>query len=162
MTGRFPQCCKFVVHQLEGGPQVITDSGGLTKYGISQRAFPDLDIATLEYEDVERLYLERYWIPMGCDILPEKWDLAVFDCAVNQGCGAATRLMQEALGAEVDGEIGPVTREAMRRASLRVLPLFLVLRLGRYQQTKGYEKYGRGWVNRLKKLSREIAGHGPV
>ena len=41
--------------------------------------------------------------------LPAGIDLAIYDCAVNQGLGRARRLLQQAAGVTVDGKIGPVT-----------------------------------------------------
>lgn len=46
-----------VVHRVEGDP------GGTTKFGISQRANPDLDIASLTRPEAIEVYRERYWDP---------------------------------------------------------------------------------------------------
>ena len=46
----FAACCSFVIDRLEGGSREVTDSGGLTKFGISQRAFPGVDIRALTRE----------------------------------------------------------------------------------------------------------------
>ena len=40
------------------------DPGGLTKYGISQRAYPSLDIASLTVEQAAVIYHQDYWLPM--------------------------------------------------------------------------------------------------
>lgn len=61
------------------------DPGGLTKFGISQRAYPDLDIAGLTLNEAKQIYLRDYWWPVRAHELPETLRLVVFDCAVNQG-----------------------------------------------------------------------------
>lgn len=37
------------------------DKGGLTKYGISQSAYPHLDIANLTLDDCRKIYYADYW-----------------------------------------------------------------------------------------------------
>ena len=65
-----------IVIDIEGGDKVVNhpdDPGGLTKWGISLRAFPELGeegIRNLSREGAERLYLARYWIPAFCEEMP--------------------------------------------------------------------------------------------
>ena len=51
-----------------------SDPGGETKYGISKRAYPELDIKSLTKEDAARIYYRDYWQPLDCDSRPD--DLA--------------------------------------------------------------------------------------
>lgn len=37
------------------------DAGGLTKFGISKRAYPKLDIVNLTVEDAKKIYERDYW-----------------------------------------------------------------------------------------------------
>ena len=71
------------------------------------------------------------------------------DAAVNQGVVGAARLLQEAVGAEIDGEIGPQTFGAfaarpsrnarrLRRGSPPALPLAPI-----------FWRFGRGWLARV-------------
>src|SRR5262249_31147441 len=72
---------------------------------------------------VRRIYRERYWLPASCPALPPPLALFHFDAAVNQGVAAAARLLQEAVGAAVDGEIGPETlADAVARPVPQSLP----------------------------------------
>ena len=64
-----------------------SDPGGLTKFGISQRAYPNLDIRELTIEGAKALYRKDYWNRFSCDKLPPGIALLVFDAAVNQGAG---------------------------------------------------------------------------
>ncbi|MBK8754113.1 MAG: hypothetical protein IPL99_21800 [Candidatus Competibacteraceae bacterium] len=41
------------------------DPGGLTKYGISHRSYPNLNIAGLTLADAEGIYHRDYWLPIG-------------------------------------------------------------------------------------------------
>ncbi len=110
------------------------DPGGETKWGISQKAFPQLDIKNLTLEKAKDIYLTDYWNPCHCDELPSQFAIAMFDCGVNQGTGAARRLLQMALGVRVDGNIGSYTIKAAFQASQRKVKLFLAHRLAEYNR----------------------------
>jgi hypothetical protein len=80
----------------EGGEKITRDPhdpGGVTKYGISQKAHPDLDIENLSKAQAVEIYRKLYWVPIGADALPPGLALAAFDCAVNQGVGTARALL---------------------------------------------------------------------
>lgn len=59
------------------------DPGGETKYGISKRYNPKVDIKNLTLEQAKKIYLEKYWIPSGCDEVAFPLDIALFDSQVN-------------------------------------------------------------------------------
>ncbi len=100
------------------------DPGGETKWGISKRAHPDVDIATLTRDDAARIYWDTYWVEAGCEQLPRLTALAVFDFAVNSGPPAAVRSLQYALsGLVVDGVFGPKTMRAASEQPDKVLAL---------------------------------------
>lgn len=130
------------------------DSGGETKFGISQKAYPDLDIKNLTKKHAKFLYEQDYWNSCKCLGLPKTLRLVVFDCAVNQGVHFASKALQKACGAYPDGKIGPMTIE---RVNLHdeglVLEKFILLRLDRYMGNSQFERYGKGWLRRLLKVA---------
>ena len=133
----------------EGGATITNDPddpGGLTKYGISQRSYPDLDIANLTEAQAVEIYHRDFWQLVRGDELPANLALAVFDCAVNQGVEVAGRLLQRACEVPQDGRIGPVTVRAARRSD--ALARFTAARAIRYFGTRNFDKYGFGWVTR--------------
>lgn len=65
------------------------DPGGETKYGISKRAWPKLDIRALTKAQAREIYHRSYWLRVGADRLPTGLDLAAFDTAVNCGVSIA-------------------------------------------------------------------------
>lgn len=151
----------------EGGYQRDPDDpGGETKFGISKRSYPALDIASLTESDAAGIYERDYWEPCECDQLPAPLALAVFDAAVNQGRSVAIRLLQLAVESvtgrriAIDGVIGADTiataRAASRQDSEATLTALLSWRAVRYAQTAREraqsEKYLRGWMARLFKL----------
>lgn len=148
---RFKYCVDVVI-ALEGGDVLVDDPhdpGGATRYGISQRAHPDVDVRALTREQAEDIYRRHYWDRLRCGELPPPMDLAVFDAGVNQGVDAAARVLQQALSVPVDGIIGPVTLAAARRAGAWHAARFMALRAQRYVRTATFERYGTGWLTRL-------------
>ena len=128
------------------------DPGGETKYGISKRAYPNVDIAGLTLGTAQAIYRADYWNAVQGDSLPWPFALLVFDCAVNQGQGIAQRLMQSALGVAVDGVIGPKTIAAAQSSTVDHWAAFMTLRRHRYEQSPKYPIFGDGWTNRMFKV----------
>ena len=116
----------------EGG--MTTDTGGLTKYGISQKAHPGIDIANLSREDAAEIYHKEYWRAIDADALPPNMRLAAFDSAVNQGVPQTKVWLKEANGD---------------------LQKFMQLRVEKYARLARdpkYAPYAKSWANRLKDL----------
>jgi lysozyme family protein len=82
-----------------------------------------------------------------------------FDASVNHGVAGAARLLQQAVGAEVDGEVGPVTLAAARKADeARALAAYAEARRARYRALPHFWRFGRGWLRRVDvTLSRAVA-----
>lgn len=129
------------------------DPGGITKYGISLRAYPDLGeegIRNLTVDQAREIYLNDYWNAVRADDLPSGIDFMIFDCAVNQGPGFARRALQNASGALSDGIIGPKTLTLVNSEKPpRVLLKLSKYRMERYQNNKNWDEFGKGWTNRL-------------
>lgn len=153
----FRQAVAFVLaDRIEGGyVNDPRDPGGETNFGISKRAYPKVNIKTLTRDDAIAIYQRDYWVATGCDDLPPKIAVALFDGAINQGRTVAARLLQTALGVAVDGIIGPKTIAAAYDADQDDLVIqFIGLRLRRYAHTANSMTYMRGWANRVLELHR--------
>jgi lysozyme family protein len=137
-----------------GGAQGVGELRG-TKYGIAAHAYPHLDIVNLTHEQAKEIYRADYWNAVRGDEIPWPLSLYLFDCAVNQGVGAAGRMLQEALNGAGDGAFGPVTIRAARRATPRMAARFLAIRARRYIGTRNFDIYGTGWLTRLFVMARE-------
>lgn len=61
------------------------DPGGETKYGISKRSYPNLNIAKLTLEDAFSIYYTDFWRPFRLDNLPFDIAVSIFDAAINVG-----------------------------------------------------------------------------
>ena len=126
------------------------DPGGLTQWGISQRAYPNEDIRALTADRAKALYLRDYWGPAGCDAVPDAVKADLFDMAVNAGVKTAIRALQRAVGETQDGVIGPRTLQALGSMPADRLRLrFNAARLKAYTDAKAWPTFGRGWVLRV-------------
>lgn len=124
------------------------DPGGETNWGISRRAYPDVDIRGLTREAAKAIYLLDYWEPLG-DALPAI-KFQVFDFAVNGGLATSLRKLQSAIGVADDGHWGPHSAAALAAMDpCDVLMRFNAARLRYYTALKLWPKYGKGWTNRV-------------
>ena len=165
-----------ILMRLEGGGVLHTvkgDPGGTTKYGISQRAHPDVDIAGLTREDAIDIYNSEYWQPLGLSLLASQ-DVAgeIFEFAVNAGFKPSVRAAQLAAnyvlslfphGATprarlvVDGHMGPKTRNTLNILSSRRIAEALLVDRFNLNQLKHYrglrpdlvDRFFLGWTRRV-------------
>ena len=129
------------------------DEGGETKYGISKKAYPDLDIANLTVEQAKEIYKRDYWDRCKCDFLPDSISISLFDFAVNSGTKRAIRYLQRALGVTIDGVIGNQTIGACNRIPQKYLfEKFIQYRLEYLMSLKGWQHFGKGWGRRVTAL----------
>ncbi len=135
MNTDWDKAITFVL-EMEGGYTLDpNDPGGETKYGISKKAYPSLDIKNLTVDQAKDIYKRDYWEACQCDQLPSAFAISVFDTAVNQGVGKAQRLLQIALDVDVDGVIGAKTISAAFRIDTHGIKRFLAARLSDYAKT---------------------------
>lgn len=137
--------------QFEGGyvnhPE---DPGGETKYGISKRSYPDVNIGGLSIEDAKRIYKRDFWDALNLDEFPELLGEAMFDSAVNSGKRAAVLWLQKALGVQADGVLGPKTMAAVKATDENQLAMrFYGQRLAFLCDLRTWPTFGRGWAKRI-------------
>src|SRR5574340_1348204 len=126
------------------------DPGGETKFGISKRSYPEVDIANLTLDGAKAIYLRDFWSPLGDAHQAIKFQ--VFDFAVNSGIGTAIRKLQLAVGVADDGHWGPKSAAALAAMDLNdVLMRFAAQRLLFMTSLSTWDKFGKGWARRIAK-----------
>lgn len=123
---RFDKFFEIVVG-LEGGyVNDPKDPGGETKYGVSKRAYPNLDIKNLTLEGAKAIYKRDYF-----DKVPHLQDidlhLTVFDTAINSGVSVAASILRTNKTADA----------------------YNVARMRFYTSIRNFDRFGKGWINRL-------------
>lgn len=86
---KFYKSLQFVLKWEGGYVFDPTDPGGETKYGISKRAYPNLDIKNLTPEQALEIYYRDYWQKVHADVLDYPDCVALFDTGVNNGVSRA-------------------------------------------------------------------------
>lgn len=96
---------------LEGGyVNNLNDSGGETKYGISKKSYPNINISELTIDEAIAIYKRDFWDKPNIDLLiNERVARKVFDMGVNMGAFRAVCILQDCVGAKIDGILGDET-----------------------------------------------------
>jgi lysozyme family protein len=91
------------------------DSGGRTKYGISERAHPEAWAdGDVSYPEARTIYEKVYILQEKFNLIPdEHLRHQVVDFGVPSGPDTAARLLQQIVGVTADGKIGPKTLQAI-------------------------------------------------
>ena len=127
-----------------------SDPGGETKFGISKRAYPALDIKALTLDEAKAIYRRDYWIPAGCDRVPEALRFDVLDMAVNSGVKVAIQTLQRVLSVRDDGLIGPATLLVLSQSDTKAVQArFNGARLEMMTDLAGWQTFGKGWARRI-------------
>lgn len=151
----FVDAIDFVLQNEGGLSNDPMDSGGLTNFGISQRAYPQVDVKNLTRDGAEAIYERDYWSYDG--IQNQRVATKLFDSAVNMGPVRAVKLIQQALGAlEVgpivaDGIFGSHTAEAINSCDPEKLMDEYKARLCKYYCDLNQPEFLFGWLRRAVK-----------
>lgn len=137
------------------------DPGGETKWGVSKRSFPHIDIKNLTKEDAKNLvYKPYFWVREYDFFKSSAVAIRVFDMAVNSGERNAADTIQKAINicctnplVKEDGEIG---NETIKVANVVhqgwLLDRFRVERMKYYadcvRKNPHESKFLEGWINR--------------
>ena len=153
------------VIDVEGGYVFnVSDPGGETKFGISKRQYPQLDIKALTYEMAVDIYWRDYWLARRCAELPDAFAVFLFDSVVNHKTIDAARMLQRGLGVAADGDIGPITVQAAHNNyTTATLARIFSYRADFYTFLAGRDstlrQFRRGWFKRLFLLQQFIFKH---
>ncbi|MFZ0887215.1 MAG: glycosyl hydrolase 108 family protein [Candidatus Binataceae bacterium] len=138
------------------------DPGGETKWGISKREYPDLDIKNLGRAAAIAIYYRDWWMRYRYDALPAEVGAKIFNLAVDIGPGPAAICLQRALRAnqawwrDEFPNIGPMTKETTGRVYAREPAALMAAlrselaswyRVEAMRQNKDKE-FLKGWLNR--------------
>lgn len=156
---KFQRAVEIVLAHEGGYVNNPADPGGETKYGISKRSYPNLDIASLTREQAIEIYRRDWWDRLRLGEIQDP-DVAakVLDLSVNVGRKAGVKLLQQALRAAgksvtVDGIMGPETLAAVNEANPQVVLAALRSEAAGYYRLLVTKKpelkvFEAGWINR--------------
>ena len=155
---RIPDYIWKFIKSWEGGDTTTNDkddTGGLTRWGMSQNNNPDVDVKNLTEDQAKSIYFKRYWTVAYCDEIPDFMQLIQFNCSVNCGPNTAIKTLQKAIGVKSDGVVGELTRKALKnykhgakRFTLSYLSWQCLYYFNIAHRRESQFKWLRGWVRR--------------
>jgi lysozyme family protein len=144
------------------------DPGGPTMRGVIQRVYdawrhrnglPKRSVRNIEEHELQAIYRENYWQLVRGDELPAGVDLTVFDYGVNSGPSRSISHLQEVLGLKVDGNMGPITIDAVNAADpVEIVKKLCARRRKFIRQIKTYKTFGKGWESRINGVEQAACG----
>lgn len=123
------------------------DPGGETRWGISKKSYPDIDIKSLTKEEALIIYEKDYWLKIGADKMEKKLAIVCFDSAVNCGVGRTRSWLAE-LNEKKDLVEERKSRWMIQRRTQYYLDLV--------KKKPALNKYIKGWLNRVNDLSKYV------
>lgn len=151
--------------------KITIDLGGATKYGISKRAFPHLDIEKLTLLEAMEIYY-NYFQASKAQYMERNLAIIHFNMGFNSGTGTAAKILQNSINEimpgddrklTVDGQIGNKTLEELKYvtqsldAGNEVFQQYVINMFKRYKEVanirrgKSYDKWAvelLSWINR--------------
>jgi lysozyme family protein len=137
------------------------DPGGVTNFGLSLRANPELGrsgIIALTAATAAAIYLRKWWTPYRYGLLAWPASGKLFDLAVNIGSEIACRMLQGACGdcgnlVAIDGLVGPLLAAAVQACDPQALHArWVELAELHYRLIEGHRpadaRFLRGWIAR--------------
>lgn len=150
MTNAFDTAFNRVIGHEAGYVNNPDDPGGETKWGISKRSYPTLNIKDLTREDAYKIYYRDFWARIEGDFLPTGVTYQLFDFAVNSGIETAVRYFQRALGVADDGHFGPISKRAVQTTTETDMIMALnAERLDFMTRLSNWPNASRGWARRI-------------
>lgn len=141
------------------------DPGGETKFGISKRSYPDIDIKFMDKNKAAEIYKQDFWDRLNLDAVNKQAIAAeIFDTAVNCGRHKSGEIVQRSLNMvggfpgrrlNVDCIVGPKTIQAINacrypEALLKCLNGFQFEHYMKIvQRDISQRKWFRGWLRRI-------------
>ena len=149
-----PQALAFVAlwewgNRKDGGyTNDPTDPGGETKFGISKKGHPEVDIKSLTLTEATVIYEKDYWLKIGADKMEKRLAIACFDSAVNCGVGRTRSWLDELAKVKERNPPKDEARWMIQRRTQYYLDLV--------KKKPALNKYIKGWLNRVNDLSKYV------
>lgn len=158
MQQNFTTALGYVLQSEGGWEDNSADPGGVTMYGVTldeyqaYKANPHLtavNLRNITMPEVNDLYRKNYWNVCSCDLLPGGIDYLVFDFGVNAGCGRSIKILQQVIGATIDGSLGPKTLDLVLSTDPTILMQQFTQAKEDYYKTLNNPTFEAGWLNRV-------------
>jgi len=167
MKDNFDRCLAEVLRHEGGWADHPKDPGGATMQGVTLVTYSNWlgreatkdELRNMPPAHRDEIYRKHYWDKVKGDELPKGVDLCLFDYAVNSGPKRAVVAVQEALGVNADGALGPMTLGAIQKATPSTLVAWVCqYRLAFLQRLPTWDTFGGGWARRVEDVLKVAKG----
>lgn len=163
---RFERCLDEVLRFEGGYADHPSDPGGATNMGITRKTLARWravtpwwslakgEVQRLDRTEAAKIYRASYWDRVNGNKLPAGLDLALFDFAVNSGPDRAVKMLQGRLGVVADGQVGPLTLNAIKtqialKGAAGLIDALCDQRLDFLTRLATFAVFGKGWTARV-------------
>jgi len=144
-----------VIFLHEGGySKNDNDPGGETRWGISKRSYPEVDIENLTKGKAKEIYERDFWHPLKLYLIDNaNICLELFDFAVNAGPSRSVKMAQKLAGTKEDGMLGGITAKAINEFDGDFVRAFKHARVIYYESlarnNHNLKMFLKGWLRRV-------------
>jgi len=147
----FNDAINFVLKHEGGTSNHTADPGGLTKFGISSKQYPQVSNVTFTLFDAKTIYQRDFW--KYDKVTDQRVAAKIFDMAVNMGASKAHQQVQVVLNLNRDGVFGDDTLAKVNASDPETLLNELCIRSGVFYALIGVTKPAQaafipGWIRR--------------
>ena len=153
----FEEAVRLTLQHEGGYVNNLHDSGGPTKYGITQKDMPGISIKDITPADATKYYADRYWKPLYSQINSQGLANKLFDAGVLFGVGTAVKMLQISMANKIavvsDGVFGQNTLDAVNQSQEDLLPGYRAtliqhcINIVNHKPEDGV--FVNGWINRI-------------
>lgn len=155
-AANFPKCLAFTLQEEGGWADNPRDPGGKTMKGVTLRTFQHFypgstanQLRAITNVQLSQIYGDGYWKTVHGDDLPAGVDLVCFDFGVTSGPGRSVIMLQDAVGAHADGQIGPKTLAAIQaKKPVEIINYMIDAQEAFYRSLSTFDTFGDGWLSR--------------
>lgn len=150
MSSKFYKFIERILGHEGGYVNDPNDPGGETKWGISKRSYPSVDIKNLTRDGAIAIYLRDFWNPLKADRFHDGVAFQLLDSAVNSGISQSIRFLQRAVDVADDGHWGPMSQTASEKMDeADQIMGFNAERIEFMTKLKNWKHHGAGWMRRI-------------
>ena len=140
----------YVNGRLIGTNRGVTPNALADYRGVDPSTITVDDIKNVSDEEARDIFLQKYYFANGLDRLPQHLQANVLDMYVNSGTNAIS-ILQDMLGVERDGILGPETLQALENSNI-TNQMYAERRIEYYNRVArnnpSQRRFLQGWLNR--------------
>lgn len=146
-VNEFQMLTDLIVDKYES--KYVNDETEESKYVLTKKYYPQLDIKNLTKEIAYPIIKRDYWERIKATNFNSNIRFILFDTSINQGQPTAIKMIQRLGGVTQDGRVGAQTLAAAMTLTPEQIRDERISMYKELAKKPKYKKYLEGWVNRV-------------